>query len=71
MKCLLQGKVDILTITESTIDNSFITTQFFIDGYSKPFSFNRNRNGGGAVLYVRDDITCRELKSDNLPNDIE
>ena len=30
MKCLLKGKVDILTITESRLDSSFATTHFLI-----------------------------------------
>ena len=32
IKCLLKGKVDILTITEIKLDSSFTTTQFLIDG---------------------------------------
>ena len=45
--------------------------QFHIDGYSKPFRFDWNWNGGGVLLYAREDIACRELNSGNLPNDIE
>ena len=59
-KCLLKGKDDILTITESKVDISFRTTQFFIDRYSKPFRFDRNRNTVGVLVYVREDIACRE-----------
>ena len=40
-------------------------------GYPKPFRFDKNRNGVGVLLYLREDLACRELKSDNLPNDIE
>ena len=50
MKCLLKGKIDILTVTESRLDSSFITTQFLIDGYSEPFRFDRNRNGRGFLF---------------------
>ena len=72
-KCLLKGKVDILTITESKLDTSFRTTQtqFLIDGYSKPFRFDRNRNAVGVLLYVREDIACRESRSYNFSNDID
>ena len=69
-KCLRKGKVDILTITESKLDSSCTATQFLIDGYSKPFKFDRNRNPVGVLLYVREDIACRKLKSDKLPSDI-
>ena len=71
MKSLLKGKFDILTINESKLYSYFRTTQFLIDAYSKAFRFDRNRNGGGVLLFVREDIACKELKSDNLPNDIE
>ena len=64
-------KVDILTITESKLGRSFRTTQFLIDGYSKPLRFHRNRNAVGVLLYVREAIACRELKIDKLPNDID
>ena len=33
--------------------------------------FDRNRNTVRVLLYVRGDIVSRELKSDNLPNDID
>ena len=69
-KCLLKGKIDSLTITENKSDSSFTITQFFVDGYSKPFRFDRNRNAVGVLLYVREDIVSRELESDNLPIDI-
>ena len=62
-KCLLKGKVDILTITESKLDSSFTATQFLIDCYSKPFRFDRSRNAVGVLLYVREDIVCRELQT--------
>ena len=69
-KCLLKRKVDILNITENKLDSSFRTTQFLIDGYSKPFRFGRNRSTVGVLLYVRKDIACRESKSNKFPNDI-
>ena len=70
-KCLLKGKVDILAITESKLNTSFRTTQFLIDGYSKPFRFDRNRNAVGVLLYVREDIACRESRSNKFSNDID
>ena len=69
-KCLIKGKVDNLTITENKSDSSFTITQFLIYGYSKPFRFDRNRNAVGVLLYVREDIVSREVKSENLSIDI-
>ena len=37
MKFQLQGKADILVLTEPELDNSFPKNQFLIEGYSKPF----------------------------------
>ena len=50
---ILQSNVDILLISETTIDSSFPTAQFKIEGYTK-YSLDRNSNGGGILLYVRE-----------------
>ena len=50
LKFLHQGKVGILVLTESILDSSFPTNQFIIEDYSKPFRFDRNRNGGSILL---------------------
>ena len=33
-----------------------------IKGYSTPFRLDRNQNGEGLLLYVREDIPCQILK---------
>ena len=55
MKFLLQEKVYILVLTETKLDNYFPTNQFVIEGYSKPFRLDRNRNGGGLLVYIREE----------------
>ena len=62
MKVLLQGNIDILVLTETKLDSSFSSNQFILGGYSKPFRLDRNRNGGGLLVYIREDIPCKELK---------
>ena len=62
LKCLLQGKVDILVLTKRKLNSSFLANQFLIEGYSKLFRYNRNRNGGGIFLYIRKDILRKEPK---------
>ena len=66
-KYLLKGKVDSSTITENKPDSYFTFTQFLILVYSKPFTFDRNRNTVGVLLYT----VSRDLKSDNLAIDID
>ena len=43
--------IDILTIQETKLDSSFPSGQFLIDGYSEPYRLDRNRNGGGVMIY--------------------
>ena len=62
IKGIIKGNIDILIITESKLDDTFPMNQFFIEGYSPPFRADRDRNGGGIIIYIRDDIPSRELK---------
>ena len=68
---LVKDKLDLFLLTETKIDQSFTTAQFVIEGYSKPFRRDRDKMGGGLLLYVREDITCKEIKQTILPSDIE
>ena len=36
-----------------------------------PFRADRNSQGGGLIIYTRDGIPCKELKSVKLPSDVE
>ena len=71
LKFIIQGKIDILVITETKTDSTFPLNQFAILGYSRPDRFDRNRNRGGVFIYVREDISSMELKIHNTPEDIE
>ena len=44
LKLITQGKIDILVITETKTDSTFPLNQFAIQGYSKPYNFDRNRD---------------------------
>ena len=46
--------VDILILTETKLDDSFPTSQFMLDGFSMPYRQDRNRNGCGIIIYIRD-----------------
>ena len=63
--------LDILIITETKLDNTFPVSQFHIDGFSKPYRLDRNRNGDGVIIYVREDIPSKILTKHVLPTDIE
>ena len=63
--------IDFLLITESKLDDTFPMGQFRIEGFSRPIRLDRNRNGGGLILFTRDDLTCRELKPRVLYPELE
>ena len=63
--------VDILLLSETKLDDSFPTGQFSLNGYSKPYRLDCSLNGGGILLYVRDDIPSRLLTDYKIKNNVE
>ena len=61
---LIKGFVDVFMISETKLDDSFPEGQFFIDGYHSPFRYDQNGNGGGILLYVRQDIPAKDIHCD-------
>ena len=54
-------------ISETKIDNTFPHSQFFIEGFSTPYGLDRDSNGGGILLYVREDIPSNAIAVENKP----
>ena len=48
--------VDVLVITETKLDDTLLTSQFLVTGFSVPYRLDRNRNGGGIMIFISDDI---------------
>ena len=71
LKSLITGNIDVLVVTETKLDHTFPTAQFFIDGYSAPYRLDRNRHGGGVMIYVREDISSKQLTKHTFKDDIE
>ena len=63
--------VDILLLSETMLDDSFPAGQFSLNGYSKPYRLDRSSNGGGILLYVRDDIPSRLLTDYDIKDNVE
>ena len=63
--------IDILMLSETKIDHSFPTQQFKINGFSTPYRMDRSCHGGGILLYVREGINNKCLKSVEIPNNLE
>ena len=61
-KLVVSGNFNILIITETKLDYKFPTSQFNIESFSMSYMLNRNRNGGGIIIYVGEDIPTKTLK---------
>ena len=59
---MIKDSVDFLVVTESKLDDTFPHGQFQLDGFSKPIRLDRDRHGGGVIIFIRDGLTCRELR---------
>ena len=71
LKLIVRDKIDILIIGETKLDETFPENQFLIDGFHKPYRFDRNGNGGGVMVYVRKDIPNTELKRHRFSKNVE
>ena len=56
---MINNNIDILMISETKLDPSFPNDQFHIHGFSELYRFDRNGNGGGILLYIREDIPSK------------
>ena len=71
LRLLVTGIFDILIITETKLDDTFPLSQFHIDGFSTPYRLDRNRNAGGIIIYIREDIARKIIIKHCFPKDIE
>ena len=60
----IKGSIDIFMVSETELDDSFPEGQLLIKGFHSLFRFDRNRNGGEIMLYVREDIPANLLSHD-------
>ena len=58
--------LDILKISETKLDESFPVSQFLIPGFKNPIRLDRSSSGGGIMLYIREGVPFKFLKSSGL-----
>ena len=58
-------------ISETKLDEPFPKGKFLMTGFTEPYRMDRNTNGGGIALYVREDIPYRKMSFKNDDKDIE
>ena len=63
--------IDVLVITETKLDDTFLKSQFLVTGFSVPYRSDRNRNGGGIMIFIHDDILIRVSTKHVFPDYIE
>ena len=68
---MISETIDILIIAETKVDDTFPTSQVLIEGFMKPYRYDRNQNGGGLLIHARERAPVKELKQYKDPADIE
>ena len=63
----IKDTADVLLISETKIDGSFLIANFLVDGFSKPYRIHRNSSGNGIMLFTREDIPTNLLKVESIP----
>ena len=58
LSLLFHEVIDILMVCEN---DSFLTEQFIIEGYSTIYRLHRNDRGGGIMLIVKDNLLTSHL----------
>ena len=57
LSTMISGNTDILMISETKLDETFPVAQFLLQGFCMPSRFDCNRNVGGIMLYIREEIS--------------
>ena len=60
----VKGNIDVLMVSETKIDDTFPVGNSVVDGFSTPYWLDRDSDGGGIMLYVREDIPSNLLATD-------
>ena len=68
---MILDNTDILLVSEAKLDDTYPVGQFYIDGYATTYCFDRTSHSGGILLYIREDILSKFLKSEPVQNNFE
>ena len=52
-------------ISETKVDHCLPDGQLFLDGFGTPLCLDRNRNSGGIMLFIRNDIPAKVFSTDD------
>ena len=68
---MINDNVDIISITETKLDNTFSKSEFLLEGFKKPYRLDKSRYSGGLLVYIKSHIPSRFLSDFDLPNDFQ
>ena len=71
LKEVIGNKIDILLISGTRLDDTFLLSQFILEGFTPPYRFDRTVHGGGLMLFIREDIPSKLLPNVNPSGNIE
>ena len=57
-------------IPETKLDETFPESQLLMDGFTPSYRMDRNVNRGGIALYVREDVSSKQISFKNDDKDI-
>ena len=63
----VKGNIDVKVVSKTKIDGSFPYGNFLQMGFSTPYSLDRNSNGGGLMLFVREDVSSNLVEGEGKP----
>ena len=58
-------------ITQTKLGDTFPLDQFYVEGFIMPYRLDRNRNGGGIIIYLREHIQSKILEKLRLTKDVK
>ena len=70
-KEVIRNCTEVLLISETKLNASFVSSQFFLDGFTPPYRLDRTQHGGGTMLFIREDIPSKFLNVDTSISGIE
>lgn len=56
------ANIELIAITETKLNSEFPDAQFCVNGYHSPVRKDRNINGGGIMVLIKNDIPFKRLK---------
>ena len=71
LKLLVKNSLDVFMISKTKLDETFPEGQFLRDGFTPPYTMDKNSNGGGIALYIKEDILSRQILFKNDDKGIE